>query len=264
MDLRHEPGGVPMIRVAVCACLVMLALASPVRAQSGADTAVAPPVDSVDTASSPTPAVVAASSPTPSTEHPDAAAHPAPGESSPVEAETVHRPSTGTVHPWGIGLAVDPLSLPDGHTGIPLAGDQSGYHLALGIEVRYQIDDDSAVSVGLGLPASSAGASIWAGYERLAPLYVDGETLRIEFFVTPGLQLGFAGPDYFARQHNVFVGHEYVYSGPAAFALRFPSGIRFSMARSSFDVTASAVPQLVLTPSVELLFTVTIGLLARF
>jgi hypothetical protein len=171
---------------------------------------------------------------------------------------------TGTVHPWAIGFELHVLALPAGHIGIPLAGDESGYHLAAALALRYQLDDDSAIDVGLGLPTSSAGIAVWAGYERLAPLFVDGENVRLEFFVTPGLQLGFAGPDYFARQRDVFVGYGYVYAGPVELALRFPSGLRVSLARSSFDVTASAVPQLLLTPSVELLFTMTLGLLARF
>lgn len=166
---------------------------------------------------------------------------------------------------WGIGLEVQPISLPGGHLGIPIGRDQSAFHLAFAIVVRYQIDLASAFEGGIGLPDAGLGFGGWLAYERFVRVAADRRgNVALEFYTAPGLQLSFAGPDYYAREFNVFVGHEYAAAGPLAFALRLPTGLRVSFAQSRFDVYAAVVPQFVLSPAVEVLLAVTTGIRVRF
>jgi hypothetical protein len=175
------------------------------------------------------------------------------------------RAQDGLTHRWGVGLEVQPIALPNGHLGLPLGGDESAFHLAMALSLRYQIDAGSALEGGVGLAHPALGASMWFGYERLARLVADRRAIvALEMYATPGLQLGFAGPDEYARQSDVFVGYGYAFGGPPAFGFRFPVGLRVSFAQSRFDVYVAGVPEVIVTPTVEVLFQMTTGVRLRF
>ena len=59
--------------------------------------------------------------------------------------------------------------------------------------------------------------------------------MELDTFGQAGVQLGYAGPDYFARHGGDFVGYEYVRGGPVAFALRFAMGISLRWANGLLD-----------------------------
>ena len=161
---------------------------------------------------------------------------------------------------WSLGLQIGAYDLPSGHLGIPVAGTQDGLHLASAIVGRYQLSAFTAVDVGFGLPTSSMGPAFWAGFEPFARLWADSRRIfAVEAYLAPGLQLGFAGPDYYARHSNVFVGYDYAFGGPAAFALRLPIGVRFCWVQNRFDTYLEGNTLVVFTPSVESLFELSIG-----
>jgi hypothetical protein len=81
-----------------------------------------------------------------------------------------------------------------------------------------------------------------------------------ELYEDAGLQLSFAGPDYYARRDNDFVGYGYAYGGPLAFAVRLPVGVRFCWLRNRLDTFVEGVEMLALTPSVESLFELSVGI----
>ena len=78
------------------------------------------------------------------------------------------------------------------------------------------------------------------------------------------MQLGYAGPDYYARHGNDFVGYRYAVAGPLAFAFRLPTGICLRWAGGNLDSYAEAVPIIALTPSTEMLYDVSFGTRFRF
>jgi hypothetical protein len=161
---------------------------------------------------------------------------------------------------WALGLQVGAYDSPSGHLGIPLAGTMDGAHLAAAIVGRYQFNRFIAVDLGFGLPTSSMGPALWAEFEPFVRLWADSRRIfALEVYLAPGLQLGFAGPDYYARRSNVFVGYDYAFGGSAAFALRLPVGVRFCWVQNLFDTYLEGNTLLAFTPSVESLFELSIG-----
>ncbi len=162
---------------------------------------------------------------------------------------------------WSVGVQFGVLDRPAGHLGIPVAGSEDGYHLPFGLLGRYQINARLAINAGLGVPTGAMGAGVWTGIEVLQPIVADPRRIvALEVYEDSGLSLGFAGPDYFARRDNDFVGYGYAYKGPLAFAVRLPVGLRACWLRNRFDTFVEGAEVLALTPSVESLFELAAGL----
>lgn len=165
---------------------------------------------------------------------------------------------------WSLGLQVGPLDVPRGHLGIPSDGTMEGYHLAAGIVARWRWSEHMALNAGIGLPHSGLGATAWLGQELFARVAQDRRGIaRLELYEDAGFSAGFAGPDYYARHEDVFVGYRYAVGGPLALGLRVPAGLRVSWLRGSFDTYLEPTLQLMLTPSVEPLFELAIGIRKR-
>jgi hypothetical protein len=161
---------------------------------------------------------------------------------------------------WALGLQVGAYDLPSGHLGIPIAGTADGTHLSAAIVGRYQLGHFTAVDVGMGLPTSASGPAFWGEFEFFWRLWADQrQVVAFELYGAPGLQLGFAGPDYYARRTNTWVGYEYAFGGSAAFGLRLPLGLRVCWAQNLFDTYLEAAEILALAPSVEGLFSLSVG-----
>lgn len=166
---------------------------------------------------------------------------------------------------WGVGLQVAPFGTPAGHIGIPLSRAAGREHAAVEITLRWEASRHLALTGAVGLPHSSMGLGIRAGCELFARVFADRrEIVSIELYHDPGLQLGFAGPDYTARHSHVFAGYPYAAEGPLAFALRVPAGLRLRWARGAFDTYVEEVPILAFTPSFEPFFEVGAGVRVRF
>jgi hypothetical protein len=165
---------------------------------------------------------------------------------------------------WGVSLQLTPFSLPKGDAGIPIQGTAKE-HLAPSIGFRWELTPWAALNVGAGLPASSLGLSVWAGFESFLRLYAEKHGIvALDLYQVPGLQLGFAGPTYGSRHSDAFVGFEYIYQGPVAFALRLPAGVRLRWLEGRVDTYLEAVPILTFTPSVDLHFGLTVGVRYNF
>jgi hypothetical protein len=162
---------------------------------------------------------------------------------------------------WSLGLQVGPLDRPAGHLGIPLTTYEDGRHLAAAFVGRYQLDQRFALNAGFGVPTSAMGPAVWAGFELFARLATSARgVFAFELYEDAGLQLSFAGPDYYARRDNDFVGYGYAYGGPLAFAVRLPVGVRLCWFRNRLDTFLEGVEMLALTPSVESLFELSVGI----
>ena len=160
---------------------------------------------------------------------------------------------------WGLSIQLAPFALPNGDAGIPIVGTAKD-HLAPSLAVRWELFPWAAINVGAGIPTSSLGLSIWAGFESFLRLYAEKRGIvALDLYQVPGLQLGFAGPDYGAHRSDAFVGYEYIYQGPVAFALRLPAGVRLRWLEGRVDTYLEAVPMVTFTPSVQLLFGLTVG-----
>jgi hypothetical protein len=179
------------------------------------------------------------------------------------------RPAHAQGVDWGIrrfslGIQAGLLDVPRGHVGAPLQGDESGFHLPLALVARWWMTDRMALGAGVGIPQSGQGVSFWLSHELFARLVTSPRGIvGLDLFEDAGLQLGLAGPDYFARHENEFVGYGYVYSGPLAFGLRLPVGLRASWLGGAFDTYVESVPLWMLTPSVEALFDLAFGVRVR-
>ncbi len=161
---------------------------------------------------------------------------------------------------WSLGLQVGAYDLPSGHIGIPIGGTQDGAHLAAAIVGRYQLGRFTAVGVGMGLPTSASGPAFWGEFEVFGRLWADPkEVVAFELYGAPGLQLGFAGPDYYARHSNAWVGYGYAFGGTAAFVLRLPIGLRICWARNRFDTYVEGADLVSFTPTLENLFELSVG-----
>jgi hypothetical protein len=166
---------------------------------------------------------------------------------------------------FSLGLQLGVANTPGGHLGIPVAPYTSyGPHLPVAITFRWEANRWSALNVGVGAPQVGLGLSLWSGYEFFHRFAEDRRGIvGFELYATPGLQLGFAGADWAARHGNEWVGFEYDYQGPVAFAMRLPAGARLVFA-NRLDVFLEAVPILTFTPAVEPLFTLVAGARIRW
>jgi len=166
---------------------------------------------------------------------------------------------------WALGVQLSPYDSPAGHLGAPLAGSEDGFHLALALVGRYQLGDWSAIDVGMGLPSSAMGPAAWASFEVFGRLIADRQRiLAVELYADPGLQLGFAGPDYYARRDNGFPGYAYAFGGGVTLAIRLPVGLRLCWIRNRFDTFVEGTSIVALTPSVETLFDLAVGARVHF
>ncbi|HTL37237.1 MAG TPA: hypothetical protein VL326_29085 [Kofleriaceae bacterium] len=144
------------------------------------------------------------------------------------------------------------VGVPGEGSGPPIGGK----HVPVGIVGRYELAEHSAIAAGLGIPIATVGASTWAGLElRVRPFAC---VRRIALYAAPGLRAGFVGPGYYARYAHVFVGFEYIYSGPWTIAPRLPIGITASVGRVQLFI--EALPELPLLPGPELLIGGSLGL----
>jgi hypothetical protein len=139
-----------------------------------------------------------------------------------------------------------------------------GPHVPFGLIFRWEANRWSALNVGFGVAHVGLGLSLWAGYELFHRFASDRRGIvGFELYGVPGLQLGFAGPDYAARHGNDWVGFEQIYQGQLALAMRFAAGARLVFV-NRYDLFLEAVPIVTLTPSVETLFTLVGGARVRF
>ncbi|HEY4220382.1 MAG TPA: hypothetical protein VGO62_03550 [Myxococcota bacterium] len=163
-----------------------------------------------------------------------------------VVLATLAAPAAG---PLSLGLGVGAPG--DGASGIPI--DALGaWHLGFAVLARYSLDDNLAIRAGFGIPVAGDGVSAWGDLELRTDLDLAGAVV-IAPYVAPGVQLGFTGPGYYARHSHVFVGYDYIYSGPLTPALRAPLGVSVR-ARSLawLDVFLEVTPQLGILPSPDL------------
>jgi hypothetical protein len=168
------------------------------------------------------------------------------------------------VERWSIGLQAGPLDLPRGHLGVPFTRALEGYHLAMGIVGRWQMNERVALNAGVGLPQSGVGLSLWGGHELFARVARDDRAIAaLEIYEDAGFALGFAGPDYYARHEDVFVGYRYAVGGPLAVGVRLALGLRVRWLQGAFDTYAESAPLVMLTPAVEALFELALGFRVR-
>jgi hypothetical protein len=166
---------------------------------------------------------------------------------------------------YSLGIQFGVANTPGGHIGIPVAPYRSfGPHLPFALTFRWEANRWSALDVGFGVAHVGLGLTVWSGYEFYRRLVTDKRGIvGLEVYGTPGLQLGFAGPDWAARHGNDWVGFDYAYQGPLAFAMRLATGIRLIFVDRA-DAYLEAVPIVTFTPSVEPLFTLVAGVRVRF
>lgn len=163
---------------------------------------------------------------------------------------------------WGVGIEVTALSQPRGHLGL---GGNAGHALTPMLVARYRLSSVTALDAGFGLPHASMGAGGWLAGEVFAPIVSNTDnTLGLSLFQQTGLQLGYAGPDYYARHGNDFVGYQYAAAGPLAFALRLPAGICLRWAGGYLDSYVEGVPIIAFTPATEVLYDLSFGTRFRF
>lgn len=192
-----------------------------------------------------------------------AVSRPAAAQSTTVEQTAS---SSAPERRWAFGMQIGALDRPAGHLGIPVDGDgKMGVHLPFAFVGRYQLDDRTALSAGLGTPSGAMGLAVWAGYDLAWPIadHLLGNA-RLEIYEASGLQIGFAGPDYFARHDNEYVGYGYGYNPPFAFAIRLPIGVRVRWLGNRFDTHLEGAESLALTPSVEANFELAAGASLHF
>jgi hypothetical protein len=126
------------------------------------------------------------------------------------------------------------------------------------------MNERMALNAGLGLPQSGLGLSLWGGHELFARVAGDQRAVAaLEIYEDAGFSLGFAGPDYYARHEDVFVGYRYAIGGPLAVGVRLPLGLRVRWLRGAFDTYAESAPLVMLTPAVEALFELALGFRVR-
>lgn len=128
-----------------------------------------------------------------------------------------------TAGPFALGLQV---GVPGQGSGLPM-GEA---HLPGGLTGHYTLSPwrwvTPALGLGVGTPIAGVGASLWGGLELRRDI-----AAQFAAYVAPGLRTGFAGPGYYARHSDVFVGYAYNYSGPWTVAPRLPLGLAASFGR---------------------------------
>jgi hypothetical protein len=164
---------------------------------------------------------------------------------------------------WAIGLEASWLGAPHGHLGYAPSSGASA--LSGEVVARFRLLNALAIDAGFGLPHAAMGLSGWGAVEVFGTALANPtRTLALEVYQQAGLQLGYAGPDYFARSDNEFVGYGYTTAGPLSFAVRFPAGINLRWLRGAVDSYTEIVPIMALTPRREMLYTMATGIRWRF
>jgi hypothetical protein len=144
----------------------------------------------------------------------------------------------------GLGVAA---GVPGEGSGVPIAPDGSA-HLPLNVTGRYRFTPHWSMSFGFGTPIAGEGVTGWVGAEpSLRVLRTGWVSWRI--YAAPGFQLGFVGPNYYAVHQNVFVGWEYIYSGPVTPALRLALGTAVAFFDTRVEVLVEALGVLSFLPS---------------
>ena len=147
-----------------------------------------------------------------------------------VAALLSHTGSARADRTWAVGVTMTTLGSPQGHLGIPLAGD----HLAPSVYGQRELDDHFSLAADLGLPTAT-GLALGLGGEYRYAL-----TGFIDAFCGVSLQGGFAGPDYYARRDNEFVGYTYAVKGTPMLGVRGAVGLRFHLLSDRFEVGLGA------------------------
>lgn len=163
---------------------------------------------------------------------------------------------------WGVGIQMGFHSAPAGNLGLPL-DDIAGipYDQPTEIVVRREIGERTALDAGFGLPHEALGFTGWVGFEMFLPV-VANAICALEVYADPAIQVGYAGPDYYARRHHVFVGYEYGATGAIALAVRSPIGLRVRWPGARLDTYIEAAPLVTFTPAIEPFYITIVG--ARF
>ena len=164
---------------------------------------------------------------------------------------------------WAVGLEATWLGVPHGHLGyVPSIGTSA---ISGEVVARYRLLNALAIDAGFGLPHAAMGLSGWAAVEAFGTAAANPtRTLVLEVYQQAGLQLGYAGPDYFARKDDEFVGYGYTTAGPLSFAFRLPAGINLRWLRGAVDCYSEIVPIITLHPRREVLYTMATGIRWRF
>jgi hypothetical protein len=165
---------------------------------------------------------------------------------------------------FGLGLSIAPIAIPSLHLGIAEGPDAGDPHMPVNFVFQWRANSFFALDASLGLPAAT-GLAVTLGAELFRSLFVDtGRVVSIEVYEAPGILFGFAGPDWYARNENAFVGYNYVTQGLLTFAFRFPAGLRLRWLRIPLDTYLEAQPSIAVSPSVEQLFALAVGFRVRF
>lgn len=176
------------------------------------------------------------------------------------------RPAHADDPSWGLGLQGGMLGVPAGNLGLPL-DDIAGVPFDAPVEIvvrRQFASTRAAVNAGIGFPHIALGLATWLAVESFVPVAGDERSFcALELYADPGVQVGYAGPDYFARHGGAFVGYEYGATGPIALAMRTPVGARVVWRRLRLDTFVEAASMVTLTPDVEPFFTAIAGIRVR-
>lgn len=165
---------------------------------------------------------------------------------------------------FGLGLSIAPIADPNLHLGIPEGPDAGDPHMPVTVIFQWRVNGFFALDASLGVPAAT-GLAVTLGAEFYRSLFVDnGRVVSIEVYEAPGILFDFAGPDWYARNENAFVGYNYVTQGLLMLAFQFPAGLRLRWLRIPLDTYLEAQPSIAVSPSVEQLFAVAVGFRVRF
>jgi hypothetical protein len=164
---------------------------------------------------------------------------------------------------WAVGLEATWLGVPHGHLGYaPSIGTSA---ISGEVVARFRLLSALAIDAGFGLPHAAMGLSGWGAVEAFGTAAANpARTLVLEVYQQVGLQLGYAGPDYFARKDDEFVGYGYTTAGPLSFAFRFPAGVNLRWLHGAVDSYTEIVPIITLGPRREVLYTMATGIRWRF
>jgi hypothetical protein len=163
------------------------------------------------------------------------------------------RPAHAERGDFSLGISI---GVPGQGSGLPIGAQ----HLPGGLAARFELSPFGrvipAISGGAGSPIAGDGASIWAGVElRMVPID------HLAIYATPGARAGFVGTGYYARRSHVFVGYEYLYSGPWTIAPRLSIGVATPISR--FEIFIEALSEAPLWPTPEILFGGALGFRVR-
>jgi len=150
-------------------------------------------------------------------------------------------PDAVRADPLELGLQ---LGLPGHGSGVPL---MAGEQFAFGVTGRLALAPyrwaRPAIDLTLGTPLAGAGLSLWGGLELRRTILP-----RLSAYTMAGLRAGFAGPLYYARHSDVFVGFAYIYSGPLTLGPHVPLGVAMTFGRVNAYVEVFTEVPLLPTP----------------